>query len=533
MNKIASYLNEHLNGEVYTYSRFLDQNSTDGSVLSNRPEMIAKVANVNDIRKIMRFCSQLAEKGHVLSVVPRGDGSDATGSTTTTGLVIDARSKMNHIVGFDPRQKLVHVQAGIRCSAVNTMLSTHRGLGLANISELGIDGTVGGAINSGYEGSRVGIRLPLAQSVKQLEIVLSNGDILQTDRLSKRDLAKKKGLTTLEGEIYRKIDNLISDNQETVNRLKSHSFGTAGYSGIAKVRAKDGSFDLTPLFIGSQGSLGIVNEAILTTDFVRPDLSVVLSAYSSMESAQSAVDSVVDSKASAINLIDGKIFAEAMKVGKKLGWAPETSHTGAVVVAIYDDFTERARSRQAKKALKKLQGFDSVHSEIKKMDTASLPELYSAISLVSKPSGEGEEVPGVFSGLWLPKAQFDVFIGELRQLEELHGTSIPVFYDAVTGFIDLFPVFDMKKVSSRQNLLKILAELADLVDKLGGALAGRGADGKLKSFANQRVIDNETQSLFQQVKSIFDPQGILNPGVKQGIPVKDLVSQMNDYCRLL
>ena len=67
MNKVAAYLNEHLMGEVITQESVLRQVETDGGILVCRPEMIVRPVNVNDIRKVMRFCSQLAEKGHVLA----------------------------------------------------------------------------------------------------------------------------------------------------------------------------------------------------------------------------------------------------------------------------------------------------------------------------------------------------------------------------------------------------------------------------------------------------------------------------------
>ena len=68
MNKVATYLNGHLTGEVLVNDLLLDAAQSDGSVLARRPEMIARPSNVNDIRKIMRFCSQLADKGHILSM---------------------------------------------------------------------------------------------------------------------------------------------------------------------------------------------------------------------------------------------------------------------------------------------------------------------------------------------------------------------------------------------------------------------------------------------------------------------------------
>ena len=91
MNKVAKYLNEHLSGEVVSQDFALSQVEVDNGLLARRPEMIVRAANMNDIRKVMRFCSQLAEKGHVLPVFVRGCGNDETGAATNKGIAIDEK----------------------------------------------------------------------------------------------------------------------------------------------------------------------------------------------------------------------------------------------------------------------------------------------------------------------------------------------------------------------------------------------------------------------------------------------------------
>ena len=135
MNKVAKYLNEHLSGEVVSQDFALNQVEIDNGLVARRPEMIVRAASMNDIRKVMRFCSQLAEKGHILPVFVRGNGTDGTGAAVNKGIAIDEKSYMNHVVGIDPRQQLIHVQAGISLSAINAALSTHKGLGLPRTEE--------------------------------------------------------------------------------------------------------------------------------------------------------------------------------------------------------------------------------------------------------------------------------------------------------------------------------------------------------------------------------------------------------------
>ena len=532
MNKVATYLNEHLTGEVLTHEATLARAEQDGSVLTRRPEMVARVAHVNDIRKIMRFCSQLAEKGHVLPVSVQGYSTDTTGGATGTGVMLDLTKHMRRVEGIDPKQQLIHVQAGISHSAVQSTLSTHKGLGVPAVSYVDEDGTIGGAIGAGASGTLSSIYGTLGQSVQRVEVVLSNGDVVQTERLSKRELGRKKGLTTLEGDIYRQIDSLIEDNAELIDRLRGDIVDTSGYQGITEVRAKDGSIDLTPLFVGAQGSLGIVSEAILKAEFTHPELTVVTAAFESMSDAQQALDVALASKSSNVELVDGRIFKRAETEGKKLDWAPKECFSGAVVIAILTDFSERNRAKVAKKLMKKLESSEPIHLASKDFEAAHATELHSALTVASHPGGAHETVPGMFSGLWLPLLQLDRFFSKLRELEEKYKVDLPVFVDASSGYVDLLPAFSMKKVSDRQKIVKLSAELAKLLPELDGSFAARGGDGRFKSSVMQPLMPDDERALYAKIKEIFDPLGIFSPGVKCEVPAKELAAELNAWCRL-
>ncbi|PID32986.1 hypothetical protein CR969_03165 [Candidatus Saccharibacteria bacterium] len=529
MNKVATYLNEHLSGEVITQEAELNRVASDGSVLMDKPEMIVRPANVNDIRKVMRFCSQLAEKGHVLPVTVRGNGTDASGGALGRGIVIDMERYMNNIKGIDAKQQLIHVEAGAPYHGVNMALATHRGLTLPADKYYGQSGTIGGAISSGAAGSLVSRYGTVGESIQQLEVVLSNGEVLQTGRLSKRALGRKKGLTTLEGEIYRQIDNLLADNQETIDKISSDAKETAGHSGLSRVRGKDGSFDLTPLFVGSQGSLGVIGEVIMKSEFKRTHLTVVVSSHESWPDAQAAADLAEQCKAGAVELIDGRLYQRAAKLGKNLDYAPKEAFSGAVMLAIFDDFNERARARMSKKLIKKLD--KTIEVSTLDIESSELVDLHSVLALSAQPAGASQVVPGAFAGLWLLPSHLDGFLGDLKKLEEDHKVELPVFVDVTSGFVDLLPIFAVNKVSERQKIIKLLADLTKVMAQHGGTIAGHGGDGRLKSGFVRKNADEAEVALWDSVKQVFDENNVLNPRVKSDLAPKELVSELNAWCR--
>src|SRR5690606_24434707 len=110
--------------------------------------------------------------------------------------------------------------------------------------------------------------------------------------LSKRELAKKKKLMTFEGEIYRKLDDLITKNQAIIKLAPPQvTKNSAGYD-LWDVKRSDGSFDLTPLIVGSQGTLAAVTEMLMTTLPVQAETSLIRVNFKDLKQAGSAAEAL-------------------------------------------------------------------------------------------------------------------------------------------------------------------------------------------------------------------------------------------------
>lgn len=530
MSKVANYLNEHIAGEVITNSAVLKAFSHDASVLSMTPEMVVYPRSTNDIRKIARFSWQLAEKGHVLAITPRGGGTDQTGAAIGSGVIVNTTAHLTSIFELDTKQKLIRLQPGVTFGALNSALLLH-GLHIPSYPASGNYSTVGGAIANNASGILSGKYGDTKAWVSQLEVVLASGDVLQTGRISKRELNRKKGLQTFEGEIYRGIDSLVTDNQELIEgTIASDVRDNSGYGGIADVKRKDGSMDLTPLFVGSQGTLGVISEVIMKSEFCNSQVMVGAAAFHSYDGARDAVDTLFDLEPSILEVIDARLFASALERGKKYAFydqALEQGDVGAVVIFAFDEFSERARRKKAKKVTKLFKDkVVALEIEEDHDEAQTLLALREVSALALLPDEKEASAPAIIDGAYIPFQRFEDFASAVDALAKKHGIEMPLYGHGLESIFYTRPILHLRKVGDKQKIFKLLDEYTTLVSAHGGHIIGEAGEGRLKASFAAKQYDADVAELFSAIRTIFDPLGTLNPGVKQSADLKQLVSQL-------
>ncbi|MBC7943307.1 FAD-binding oxidoreductase [Candidatus Saccharibacteria bacterium] len=531
MNKIAQYLNEHILGEVTSAKAIRQRFSRDASILMITPELVMFPRVTNDIRKAARFSWQLAEKGHVMPITIRGSGSDQTGAAIGKGLIIATTAHLNNVIhiGLKNKDRFVHVQPGVTFKTLNDTLNWH-GLHVPSYPESAAYSTVGGAVanNSGGKLSgRVGVT---GDYVTRLEVVLANGDLIETTRINKRDFNSKKGLQTFEGEIYRKIDGLIEDNQDLINKkLSGNERDNAGYVRLSQVKKRDGSFDLTPLFIGSQGTLGIISEIVLKTEYVSKEQTILVAVVENSEIAHDAADSLKSLDPAILETLDGQLFDTAKSRGKKYPFFNVTESDiaiGAVIYMEFNDFNDNARARKLKKAIKALEKYNA--SVVTSIDH-SVEELSAIREVMSSTfisETESESYPPLIDGSHIPSNRYAEFIVSVAELAKKHHVKLPLRTRVLDGVVFARTALQLDKVGDKQKMFKLINEYSLVVQNHGGIFIAEAGEGRVKANAAYALLDDDERQLYEQLRLVFDPFGTLNPGVKQSSDIKDLVGAL-------
>lgn len=508
MGKVAKYLNQLTIGNVFDTVDVVEAYAYDRSALKIKPKLVALPESTEDIRKILRFCYQLAGKDIKIPVTVRGSGLDEMGSDLSNSLIISTE-KLNNLLEFDKRERLVRVQAGITLKELNTAL-------LINGLTVPVGGhdneTIGGIISNcpsdNYSGKYGGIM----NYVERIEVVLANGDVLQTSRLSSRSVARKAKEKNLEGSIYRKVTQILSANGKLVDEIYKKNTGSSGYPTLTQVK-RGSSIDLTPLFFGAQGTLGVITEVILRAVPKKTQSKRVVATFEEFEVAQKFLDLANSLKPTELNIYDIKIIKTAEDNGKRLSDITRKMQTGYVVFARFDD--------RSNACLRKIMSVKSVLPKTTQLlveapqNTAKLNEFENSLISFLNAAHSGERVP-FLTDFYIPSENLGKFIKDLAVLEKSLKLDLSIYGSYSASNYNLRPRFRVEDKDFSKKALMFLRAGAYVINRAGGSVTGGSPEGRVKALVTNPELNETEKKLYLAIKQIFDSRGLVNPGVKLG-----------------
>ncbi len=532
MSKVAHYLQEHLVGEVMTSTDARRYFATDASILQQAPALIAYPRNENDVRKTARFTWQLAERGRIIPITARGAGTDQAGAAIGSGIMLVFPAHMNRILELDTKANTVTIEPGINYGKLQQALHTHGRFMPPYPSSIEYS-TVGGAIGNNASGEKSVKYGDTRSYVQSLRVVLANGEVIETGRISKRELSKKLGLATFEGEIYRSIDTLLEEQRETIEKIpRNVQKNNAGYY-LNNIKHRDGSFDLTQLIVGSQGTLGILTEAVLKTEIYNPQTTLMLASFDSLEQLQNTILELreLPESPSAIELVDGNALQQVHDLNPNQLKDIMPSPFPTAILLVEFDSSERQIKKMTKRASKIFEKYaTSLQSSTDHEQQQLFWKLrYATGSIVSHNDGLKRAIP-LIGDAAVPVEKLRTYIEGVYALLEAKGLETGIWGHAGDGALNVQPRFNLSQVGDRQKAFKVFEEYHKLVLSLGGTISSGVGDGRLRTPYLQAQVGPDAYALLYKIKNIFDPYGTLNPGVKFGTSLEDIKSSLRtDY----
>jgi FAD/FMN-containing dehydrogenase len=497
--------------------------ATDGSILQLAPALIAYPRTENDVRKTARFSWQLAERGRVIPITPRGAGTDQTGAALGEGILLVFPAHMNRILELDTKANTVTVEPGINYGKLQQTLHTH-GRFLPPYPAALEYSTIGGAIANNVSGEKSVKYGSTRAYVKSLRVVLANGEVIETGRIGKRELSKKLGLATFEGEVYRSIDTMLEEQHELVGRLERGVINdNAGYN-LLDVKRRDGSFDLTPLIAGSQGTLGIITEAVLNTEPYNPQTTLIMARFDSLEQTQNAILELraLPELPSVIELVDGHVLQQVHQLNPNQLKEIITPPFPAITLLVEFDGNDRKLKKLTRRTEKIFEKYAAGFQIATEPDQQQgfWKVRQSVASLIGHNEGLVRAVP--LTDAAVPPDRLREYLDGVYGLLGAMNIQPAIWGHAGEGNLLLQPRLNLGQVGDRQKAFRFLDEYHKLVISLGGTISAGSGDGRLKTPYLEAMYGSELYALLQKVKNIFDPYGTLNPGVKFGSSLDDV-----------
>ena len=514
---LAADLRDAVRGEVDfdEYAQVLY--ATDGSVYGARPAGVVCPRDTEDVRAAVRIAAE-----HDTPVVPRGAGSSLAGQTVGPGcVVLDCSRHMDAILDVDPEGRTATVQPGV----VQDHLDAHLeewGLEFAPDPASSNRATIGGGIGNNSTGAH-SVRYGITDAyTEELRVVLADGSLIHTREvvLDSPEWEGLVGKDDREAALYRTVRALVEDNEEAIaKRYPSLKRSVSGYNLHKVIHENDAGetvINLSKLFVGAEGTLGVVVEATLGLVTKPESTALALYCFADLVDAMAAVPAALDFDVSAVELMDDEVFRLA---GDSTEFAqyvePIPEGTAAALMLEFDsELCEdlgaaigetNARFVEAGAAFDVLEAYSAEdQSNLWKLRKAAIPLLMSL---------EGDPKPYPFiEDATVPPAELAEYVVEFEEILDDHDTSAAYFAHAGSGTLHIRPILNLKDEDGIEAMHSISEDVTSLVLDHDGAFSGEHGDGLARTEFNPKMYGPDLWSAFQELKLVADPDRRMNPG---------------------
>jgi FAD/FMN-containing dehydrogenase/Fe-S oxidoreductase len=502
--RIQADLRGLLASEVFCDDPFTLMYASDASVYQMRPLGVVRPRGVADVRAVVRYA---AEQG--IPIQPRGAGTGLAGESLGGGLVIDFSRAMRRIVSVDG--DTVTVQPGVVLGQLNRYLAAF-GRQFGPHPATGGVTTMGSVValdNSGSNWLRQG---SARQHVVSLEIVLADGETLQVGRHPVTDdphldpEARRR-------DLVRRLADLISREQATIHDHQPKTcVNRAGYHLYDVLR--DGQLDLARLLVGSEGTLALTTQATLRTVPIPRHRGVALLFFDRLESAATAAAEARSLGLAACDLMDRRILSLAREVDVRYARAiPRDAEAMLMIEQQADDESQVIDSLQQtvirwQRRQKLAFGF---HLALAPDELDAFCRLTRRVSpTLTRVQGDQRPAPFV-EDMAVPPERLPEFLGRLQNILKSHQVTASLFAHAGHGQLHVRPFLNLAKSDDVLKMRLVADELYGEVLKFGGTISGEHGSGLSRSGFLRKQF-GPLYDVFREVKRIFDPRNLLNPG---------------------
>ncbi|MBX9787447.1 MAG: anaerobic glycerol-3-phosphate dehydrogenase subunit C [Pirellulales bacterium] len=501
--RIQDDLRGLLEGTVQADDVTLQLYATDASIYQIRPLAVICPRSVADVVAVVGYAGD-----NQLPIHARGAGTGLAGESLGPGLVLDFSRFMRRLVSVDDTS--VRVQPGLVLERLNQQLrAQERCFGpdpaMSHVT------TMGSVIAIDAAGSHWLRWGSARRHIRSLQVVLADGSLLEVGR-EPVDVEISGGASARKRALVADLSDVLARHADQIKRQPTRSLvNRSGYA-LGGVLA-DGQLDVAKLLCGSEGTLALVTEATLDIQPLARQRGVALLFFDRLEAAARAVSEIVPLGPSACDLMDRRHLSLAREHEPRFEKLIPGNAEAVLIVEQQADTAAEVRdglrrmidqTRRRRLAFDARQAFDRDDVELFwQLAHRVVPTLYRL-------RGSSRAVPFV-EDIAVPPDALPGFLTEMQNVLKRHLVTASLYGHAGHGQLHLRPFLDLADPASLVTMRHLASDLYDSVLAVGGTISGEHGTGLSRTSFVRRQY-GELCEVFTEIKRVFDPRNLLNPG---------------------
>jgi FAD/FMN-containing dehydrogenase/Fe-S oxidoreductase len=489
--------------------------STDASIYLRKPVGVVVARSEEDVERALSAARDVG-----LSITPRGTGTSLAGQATAPGLALDV-SEMRRALEVDLEGRRCVVEPGLVQGELNAMVKPH-GLVFGADTSTSDVATLGGMVGNNSAGMRSLVYGMTSDQVLGLRCVLASGETVDLVSLNREEArGRARHADTLATLLRGAMEIGDRYNDEIRRRFPKMIRRVSGYGLDALVDPEP--LDLTRLICGSEGTLAVVTRAEFRLHQLPEARALASFEFDTLPAAARATGLFLQMNPSAIELLDDVAIGRARA---NPAYRDSTrfvkGNPKAVLVVEWSGTKEELDERFTK--LDELAGeagalaatplrTEAEMSQTVKLRKSTLPLLLGTTDK-EKPVAFVEDAA-------VPPDRLEEFVDRFEEIVEKNGTWACFYGHASVGCLHVRPALDISDPDGVSRMRRIAEEVADLVVDCGGSMSGEHGDGLSRSEFMEKMYGGEILRAFADVKRLFDPDGMMNPGIIVDPPPMD------------
>lgn len=513
-------LAKNLQGEFYIDALLKALYATDASVYRELPLAVALPKTTEDLQQLIDFASK-----HTTSLIPRAAGTSLAGQCVGDGIVVDISKYFTRIFQLNDKDKTVRLQPGVIRDDLNRYLEPFSLFFAPNTSTSNrcMIGGMAGNNSSGTTSIKYGVT---RDKIIAMKCLLSDGSEVTFEAITPEEFQKKCKQQDLEGKIYRELYELLKPKevQEEIHRQfpkgDIHRRNT-GYAIDELITSEVFSeatekLNICKLLAGSEGTLAFTTELTLQLDDLPPKHSALVAAhFKSIEDCLAAVEPVMAHSLFTCEMMD-KTILDCTK--NNLKYKDNrffiTEDPQAILMLEVRDHHQKDLEIQLQVLLKELE--ENTKSYANPVLTGEQIEMAielrkAGLGLLGNMDGD-EKAVACIEDTAVSIPHLANYINEFTAIMKNFGQRAVYYAHAGAGELHLRPILNLKVSKDVKLFKEITHAVAQLVKKYNGSLSGEHGDGRVRAEFIEEMVGKKNYQLFVEVKKIFDPQHIFNPG---------------------